>query len=94
MRDTFYPASSEHIKKEKQRARKLKNTSWWQKQLSKGICYICQKKFLQNELTMEHLVPLVRGGFSVKNNVVTCCKTCNSSKGSTTIIEKRLYDTE
>lgn len=29
---------------------------------------------------MDHIVPLSRGGRSVKGNVVPACKTCNSKK--------------
>jgi 5-methylcytosine-specific restriction endonuclease McrA len=29
---------------------------------------------------MDHVVPLARGGKSVKGNVVPCCKECNSEK--------------
>ncbi|MEE3258467.1 MAG: HNH endonuclease [Candidatus Latescibacterota bacterium] len=29
---------------------------------------------------MDHVVPLSRGGRTVKSNVVPCCKDCNSQK--------------
>ena len=29
---------------------------------------------------MDHVVPLARGGFTKKGNVVPCCKDCNSAK--------------
>ena len=29
---------------------------------------------------MDHVVPVVRGGKSTRNNVVPCCKECNSQK--------------
>ena len=29
---------------------------------------------------MDHVVPLARGGFTEKGNVVPCCKDCNTSK--------------
>jgi 5-methylcytosine-specific restriction protein A len=31
-------------------------------------------------LTMDHLVPVVRGGKSTKGNVVPSCKPCNSAR--------------
>lgn len=31
---------------------------------------------------MDHIVPLSRGGKTEKNNVVPCCKKCNSEKKS------------
>ena len=32
------------------------------------------------ELTMDHIVPIIRGGRSTKNNVVPACKECNNKK--------------
>jgi 5-methylcytosine-specific restriction endonuclease McrA len=29
---------------------------------------------------MDHVVPLTRGGLSTKNNLVACCKACNTRK--------------
>jgi 5-methylcytosine-specific restriction protein A len=29
---------------------------------------------------MDHVIPLARGGESIKNNVVPACKDCNNSK--------------
>ena len=36
---------------------------------------------------MDHVVPLSRGGLTVKSNVVPCCKDCNSRKQSLLPIE-------
>ena len=69
-----------HITKEKQKARELKNSAWWKKKTSVGICYYCGGKFLPAELTMDHKIPLSRGGFSEKINIVPCCKECNNKK--------------
>ena len=37
--------------------------------------------FPPSELTMDHLVPIIRGGRSTQGNVVPACKECNSKKG-------------
>ena len=29
---------------------------------------------------MDHVIPLARGGRSVKENLVACCKDCNNKK--------------
>lgn len=29
---------------------------------------------------MDHIVPIIRGGKSVKNNVAVVCKECNNAK--------------
>ena len=69
-----------HVAKEKQKARELRHSPWWKKKVSAGICYYCGQKFLPAELTMDHKIPLSRGGFSEKINIVPCCKECNNKK--------------
>lgn len=65
---------------EKQKARKLRHSSWWKQKLAGGECYYCRNKFEPGELSMDHVVPLSRGGRSEKNNLVCCCKECNNKK--------------
>lgn len=74
------PVSEETIRRERKRARELRATQWWKRKRSSGICHHCGEKFPPRELTMDHLVPLARGGKSVKGNVVPSCKKCNSEK--------------
>lgn len=76
----FVTVSEEEIKKEKQKARELKKKQWWHTMISKGECYYCRKKVPPQELTMDHIVPLVRGGKSTKGNIVAACKECNNKK--------------
>ena len=78
--DYFTPASEEHIQREKNKARELRRSQWWKNRRGNGKCHYCQRSFPAAELTMDHIVPLVRGGKTVKANVVPCCKECNSSK--------------
>ncbi len=68
------------ISKEKARARALRKTRWWKNKCSKGICYYCERNVGPDALTMDHVVPLVRGGQSTKNNIVPACKECNNKK--------------
>ena len=70
----------EDVRRERNRARELKKTRWWKERLAKGICYYCRKKISPRDLTMDHIVPLVRGGRSTKGNVVPVCKECNARK--------------
>jgi 5-methylcytosine-specific restriction protein A len=67
-------------KREKNIARELRKTSWWKRKCDCGTCYYCNKKVHPRELTMDHIVPLARGGRSVKSNIVTACKDCNTKK--------------
>jgi 5-methylcytosine-specific restriction endonuclease McrA len=43
------------------------------------------------ELTMDHIVPLVRGGKSTKGNCVPACKECNNKKKHMLPIEWEEY---
>ncbi len=47
-----------HIARERQKAKELRKTKWWQEQLDCGICHYCGEKFSPEELTMDHLVRL------------------------------------
>jgi 5-methylcytosine-specific restriction enzyme A len=71
------PAS---IRKEKEKARALRQTSWWQRRVAKGVCHYCGHPTPPRDLPMDHIVPLIRGGRSSRGNVVPACKECNSRK--------------
>jgi len=86
--DVFpFEKDKSHVEREKQKARQLRKTQWWQNEIARGICHYCQKKVDPSELTMDHIVPLSRGGKSKKGNVVPCCKACNSAKKYLTPVE-------
>ena len=68
------------IRREKGKARDLRKSRWWQQKISKGTCYYCGVQVKPGELTMDHVVPLARGGRSTKDNLVACCKECNTKK--------------
>ena len=68
------------IKRERRKARELRATQWWKRRLAKGICHYCNRRTAPKALTMDHIVPIVRGGQSTKGNVVTACKECNNAK--------------
>ena len=80
MGDYYTPASDEHITREKNKARDLRGSQWWKNRLGKGRCHYCDQPVPPRQLTMDHVVPLARGGFTEKGNVVPCCKDCNTSK--------------
>ncbi len=68
------------IKKEKEKARKLRKSQWWLNKMSAGICHYCDERFPRGQLTMDHVVPLARGGKSTKGNLAVACKSCNNQK--------------
>lgn len=76
----FVTADEDHIKREKAKAREIRASQWWKRKRSSGICHYCGRRFRPAELTMDHIVPIVRGGKSVAGNVVPACKQCNTKK--------------
>jgi 5-methylcytosine-specific restriction protein A len=72
--------SEEEIRREKDKARALRKTRWWQQRLARGLCHYCQRRFPPTQLTMDHVLPLIRGGKTTRGNVVPACKECNSKK--------------
>ena len=50
-------------------------------------CFYCES---EGVMTMDHVVPVSRGGRHSIGNLVPACKTCNSSKRDRTIMEWRL----
>ncbi len=42
-------------------------------------CAYCHQRKL---LTQDHVVPIVKGGWHVIENIVPACRSCNSSKGA------------
>ena len=79
------------IRREKDKARKLRKSRWWQQKLTTGICYYCGRLFGPEDLTMDHVVPLARGGRSTKDNIVTSCKECNTKKKTLLPMEWKVY---
>lgn len=90
MNDDYYwldGVDEAHLKREKNRARELRRTRWWQRKTASGRCHYCHCRFPHDQLTMDHVVPLARGGRSTKDNLVPCCKECNTRKNSLLPVE-------
>lgn len=68
------------IRLERQKAREVRKSQWWNRQIAKGVCHYCNRLTSTKDLTMDHVVPLARGGRTTKGNVVPCCKECNTKK--------------
>jgi 5-methylcytosine-specific restriction endonuclease McrA len=47
-------------------------------------CQYCAKRFPEKELTLDHVIPAVRGGKKTWENIVTACIRCNQRKGDRT----------
>ncbi|MBI4515172.1 MAG: HNH endonuclease [Deltaproteobacteria bacterium] len=74
--------SEEQLRHERAKARELRQSPWWKRRLAAGRCHYCGAAVPPRELTMDHVVPLIRGGRSTKGNLVPACKACNASKQS------------
>ena len=80
------------IKREREKSRKLRKTQWWLNKVNVGVCHYCGEKFPRDQITMDHVIPLIRGGKSSKNNIVAACKNCNNQKTTDIPAEKLLKD--
>ena len=76
----FSDVPEEQLRRERQKARELRKSQWWRNRIAAGECYYCGHNFTAAELTLDHIVPLVRGGRSTRGNCVPACKECNTRK--------------
>lgn len=57
----------------------------------RSICethgFRCAYCGVEDKLTVDHVIPISRGGPDAPENVVPACKSCNSSKGAKTLDE-------
>ena len=91
MSEFYAPLPPETLKRERARARELRVSQWWKRRIADGVCYYCRHQVGHRALSMDHLVPLGRGGRSVRGNVVPACKACNSRKQSMLPVEWTEY---
>ena len=86
-----YNLSESDIKRERQKAREMRGSQWWKRKCAKGICHYCGRPVLPKELTMDHIVPIARGGKTSRGNVVPSCKECNNQKKQLLPLEWEAY---
>lgn len=86
-----YNLSEKDIKRERNRAREMRDSQWWKRKCDKGLCHYCGASVPPKELTMDHIVPIARGGKTTKGNVVPCCKECNNQKKQLLPMEWQAY---
>ena len=54
-------------------------------------CQYCGDRQAMRCLTYDHVVPRVRGGRTVWDNIVTACRSCNNKKGRLTCDEAGMF---
>ena len=65
-------------------SQRAKNSSQWKKTRKRiiardqGICAYCG---VEGATTVDHVVPVARGGDDSESNLVCACVSCNTSKG-------------
>lgn len=53
-----------------------------------ATCYLwCGRQLADNEITLDHVVPLVRDGAHCNSNLRVACRSCNSRKGTRLLSE-------
>jgi 5-methylcytosine-specific restriction enzyme A len=91
MSEFYAPVDPDELKRQRARARALRDSQWWKRKTSTGTCHYCRRRVGHTALTMDHVVPLGRGGTSSRGNVVPACKDCNTRKQGMLPVEWREY---
>ena len=86
-----YDLDEGRINIERRKARDLRHSQWWKRKCAKGRCHYCGASTPPGDLTMDHIVPLARGGRSTKGNLVPACKACNNQKKQLLPMEWEAY---
>jgi len=79
------------IRRERRKARALRATQWWKRRIAKGVCGYCGRPTPPKDLTMDHIVPIARGGRTTRGNVLPACKSCNTRKKQLLPMEWEAY---
>src|SRR2546425_10174921 len=89
MSDFYEPVNPPALRRERAKARELRQSQWWKRRIADGVCAYCRRRVGHRALTMDHGVPLGRGRRSTRGNVVPSCKDCNSRKQAMVPVERQ-----
>lgn len=76
------------IRPEKPAQRRSRASSEWQAirlQIAARdglVCHYCSAAVKPSSFTVDHIVPVYKGGSDDLSNLVACCRRCNSKKGT------------
>jgi 5-methylcytosine-specific restriction endonuclease McrA len=91
MSEFWVPVDPDELRRQRAKARELRQSPWWKRRIADGVCHYCRGRVGFRSLTMDHIVPIGRGGRSTRGNVVPACKDCNSKKKSMVPVEWQAY---
>lgn len=79
----LYNRNSQAIRRSKSKQGDV-TTAWLEQFMaSQTKCFYCKKPFNSNrKKTVDHVIPLDKGGEHIMTNLVIACQSCNSSKGN------------
>lgn len=83
---SFYASKRRALKQASTPPNEILTSAEWLTILAEanGHCHYCGK---EAKLTMDHIIPLSKGGTHSQNNIAAACAHCNSSKGARTLEE-------
>ncbi|MHB0828007.1 MAG: HNH endonuclease [Schaalia turicensis] len=50
-----------------------------------GVCHICRTQVRREDASLDHLIPVSRGGLSIESNLALAHLRCNTSRGAKTL---------
>lgn len=78
-------SATEKSRAKKSRLQKLRKSLW----LIDPTCHYCGVVLSLSNATLDHVIPVSRGGKSARRNLVISCKSCNQEKGDGLILTYR-----
>lgn len=61
-------------------------------QRDKSTCYLCLRLLNSDQIALDHVIPLSRGGSHTADNLRVACRSCNSRKGTKLLSELPWYN--
>lgn len=78
------------VRRKRWRRKRWHQRIYWR---DNGTCVYCETPISYEDSTIDHVMPLVRGGSDFKKeNMVLACFSCNHKKGPLEICETEHYD--
>jgi 5-methylcytosine-specific restriction endonuclease McrA len=79
-----YKGTPEKRKKQRIKNRKRRISKTLRNKIYERDGYKCVKCGSGENLTIDHIVPILKGGVSIESNIQTLCFKCNQQKGCKT----------